>query len=231
MVSRTLHGPGDFVSRSLTRVDGGSQLRFDGGSRLLVDGGSRLLACGRALALTLAVLAAPGCLVVSLHPSYDADSLGWDPALLGAWENAEDRASLQIERADWKSYRIKYVYPIETGELTGYLTAVGDDRFLDVMPARGDDRGSFLVPVHALLRVRLTDDRLELTPLSYDWFFDRARYGHKIPGLDVTLDQKENALIVSPTSALRNWVRGQVATGPMFGAPAVFVRKQAEEIR
>ena len=171
------------------------------------DGGSRLLACGRALALTLAVLAAPGCLVVSLHPSYDADSLGWDPALLGAWENAEDRASLQIERADWKSYRIRYVYPIETGELTGYLTAVGDDRFLDVMPARGDDRGSFLVPVHALLRVRLTDDRLELTPLSYDWFFDHARYGRKIPGLDVTLDQKENALIVSPTSALRNWVR------------------------
>jgi hypothetical protein len=198
---------------------------------LRFDGGSRLLACGRALALTLAVLAAPGCLVVSLHPSYDADSLAWDPALLGAWENAEDRASLQIERADWKSYRIKYVYPIETGELTGYLTAVGDDLFLDVMPARGDDRGSFLVPVHALLRVRLTDDRLELTPLSYDWFFDHARYGRKIPGLAVTLDQKENALIVSPTSALRNWVRGQVATGPMFGAPAAFVRKQAEEIR
>ena len=99
------------------------------------------------------------------------------------------------------------------------------------MPARGDDRGSFLVPVHALLRVRLTDDRLELTPLSYDWFFDHARYGRKIPGLDVTLDQKENALIVSPTSALRNWVRSQVATGPMFGAPAAFVRKQAEEIR
>ena len=215
----------------MTRFVGSLRLRFDGGSRLRFDGGSRLLACGRALALTLAVLAAPGCLVVSLHPSYDADSLRWDPALLGVWQNAEDRASLQIERADWKSYRIKYVYPIETGELTGYLTAVGDDLFLDVMPARGDDRGSFLVPVHALLRVRLTDDRLELTPLSYDWFFDHARYGRKIPGLDVTLDQKENALIVSPTSALRNWVRGQVATGPMFGAPAAFVRKQAEEIR
>ena len=94
---------GDFVSRSLTRFVGSSRLRFDGGSRLRFDGSSRLLACGRALALTLAVLAAPGCLVVSLHPSYDADSLGWDPALLGAWENAEDRASLQIERADWKS--------------------------------------------------------------------------------------------------------------------------------
>ena len=181
--------------------------------------------------LVLALFASTGCLVVSLHPSYDDDSLGWDPALLGAWENAEDRASLQIERADWKSYRIKYVYPIETGELTGYLTVVGDDRFLDVMPARGEDRGSFLVPVHAILRVRIADDRLELTPLSYDWFFDQARSGRKIPGLDVTLDQKENALIVSPTAALRAWLRGQVGSGPMFGAAATFVRKQAEEIR
>lgn len=181
--------------------------------------------------LTLAVLAAPGCLVVSLRPSYDDDSLTWDPAMLGNWESAEDRASLQIERGDWKSYRIKYVYPIETGELTGYMTGIGDDRFLDVMPARGEDRGSFLVPVHAILRVRLGDDRLELTPLAYDWFFDHVRSERKIPGLDVTLDQKENALIVSPTAALRNWMRSQVATGPMFGAPAVFVRKQAEDIR
>ena len=181
--------------------------------------------------LTLAVLAAPGCLVVSLHPSYDDDSLTWDPALLGTWENAEDRASLQIERADWKSYRIRYEYTIEKGELTGYLTSIGDDRFLDVMPPRGEDRGSFLVPVHAILRVRLGDDRLELTPLSYDWFFDHVRSERKIPGVDVTLDQKENALIVSPTAALRNWIRGQASTSPMFGAPAAFVRKQAEDIR
>jgi hypothetical protein len=221
VVSRTLHAFGDIVvGRSLTRFYGSSSARF--------YGSSLTLAWGRALALTLALLATPGCLVVSLHPSYDDDSLVWDPALLGTWENAEDRASLQIERADWKSYRIRYVYPIENGELTGYLTTVGDDRFLDVMPARGQDRGSFLVPVHAVLRVRLADEQLELTPLSYDWFVDHARSGRKIPGLDVTLDQKENALIVSPTVALRTWLRGQVSSGPMFGAPATFVRKAVE---
>jgi hypothetical protein len=223
VVSRTPHAFGDLVvGRSLTRVLGSSLARF--------YGSSSVLACGRALALTLALLATPGCLVVSLHPSYDDDSLAWDPALLGTWENAEDRASLQIERADWKSYRIRYVYPIENGELTGYLTTVGDDRFLDVMPARGQDHGSFLVPVHAVLRVRLADDQLGLTPLSYDWFVDHARSGRKIPGLDVTLDRKENALIVSPTVALRTWLRGQVSSGPMFGAPATFVRKPVEGI-
>ena len=48
--------------------------------------------------------------------------------------------NLEIERGEWKSYRIKYVHPVESGTLTGYLTAIGDDRFLDVMPARGEDR-------------------------------------------------------------------------------------------
>ena len=87
---------------------------------------------------------APGCLVLSLNPLYEDETIGWDPALLGGWQDVDDKSSMEIERGEWKSYRIKYVHPIETGTLTGYLTAIGDDRFLDVMPARGEDRGSFL---------------------------------------------------------------------------------------
>jgi hypothetical protein len=179
----------------------------------------------RALLLAAALALAPGCLVLNLHPSYDDDAISWDPSLLGHWQDVEDSASLQIDRGEWKSYRIRYVHPTETGDLTGYLTAVGEERYLDVMPARGEDRGSFLIPVHAVLRVRLADDRLELTPLSYDWFVDRARGGRRIPGLDVRLDQKENALIVSPTPAFRAWLRAQPAAAPMFGAAASFTRK------
>ena len=71
----------------------------------------------------------------ALNPGYDESTLGWDPRLLGAWNDADDKASLQIERGEWKSYRIHYVHPIETGDLTGYLTAIGDERYLDVMPS------------------------------------------------------------------------------------------------
>ena len=131
---------------------------------------------------------------------------------------------MQIERSEWKSYTIRYIHPIETGQLTGYLTVVGDDRYLDVMPARGAYRGPFLVPVHALLRVRLEGDRLELVPLSYDWVTERLKVGRPLPGLDVALDQKENALITSPTARLRTWVRRQPVGGPMFGASAIFMR-------
>jgi len=74
--------------------------------------------------------------------------------------------------------------------------------------------------------MRLEEDRLELTPLSYDWFADRLRRRQTIPGLAVAFDQKDNALIVSPTAAMRTWLRAQPASGAMFGAPTVFVRKE-----
>jgi hypothetical protein len=177
-------------------------------------------------ACLLVVLAAPGCLVLTLNPAYDSDSMGWDPRLLGHWADPDDNASMEIGRAEWKSYRIHYVHPIETGDVTGYLTSLGDERYLDLMPARGGDRGSFLVPVHAVLRLRIDGDRLELTPLSYDWFADRLRRNTPVTGIAAALDQKENALLVSPTERLRSWLRAQPSDGPMFGASAVFVRKE-----
>ena len=180
----------------------------------------------RAIVLLAALLVSSGCLVLSLNPAYDDASLVWEPGLIGSWVDAEDHASLDIERSDWNSYRIKYVHPIETGTLTGYVTSVGDDRFLDLMPVRGEDRGAFLVPVHAVLRMHLDGDTLQLTGLSYDWFSQRARNGAGIPGLRLSKDQKENALISSPTSQVRAWLRAQPGNGAMFGASVVFTRKR-----
>jgi hypothetical protein len=182
----------------------------------------------RVVLLAAVLVIAPGCLVLSLHPAYDDESLGWDPALLGTWVDGDDNASMIIERGDWRSFKIRYVHPIETGDLTGYLTAIGDDRYLDVMPARGEDRGAFVIPVHGLLRIDLAGDRLELTPLSYDWFFDRIRGRVAIPGLDVALDQKENALIASSSARMRDWLWRQPRDGRMFGAGAVFTRKPVQ---
>lgn len=182
--------------------------------------------CLLSLALVLTALAAPGCLVVSLNPAYDDESIGFDPGILGAWQDVEDNCSIQVERGEWKSYRIHYSHPIETGDVTGYMTALGDARYLDVMPIAGIDRGSFVVPVHVLVRVALDGERLELTPLSYDWFAARVRARTTSAiGLTVALDQKENAMIVSPVARLREWLRRQGASGAVFGAPAVFHRR------
>ena len=154
----------------------------------------------RLLLLAAALTLAPACLVLQVNPLYDDDSLTWEPGLVGAWAGVEDQVTLEIDRDEWRSYNIRYVHPGETGHVTGYLTVVGDHRYLDVMPMRGEDRGAFLVPVHAFLHVRLDGDRLHLTPVAYDWLADRLRMGALPDGLDGALDQKENVLIVSPPS-------------------------------
>jgi cytochrome c biogenesis protein ResB len=182
----------------------------------------------RAATLALALLCAPGCLVLSLQPAYDDETIAWNPELVGSWIDADDKVTMEVERGEWKSYRIRFAHPIESATVTAYLTAIGDEHFIDIMPARGEDRGSLLVPVHAVVHVRLDADRLELTPLSYDRFNDRLRARQGVTGLNVVQDQKENALIVSPTARLRTWLRGQPARGPMFGASAVFTRKKPD---
>lgn len=180
----------------------------------------------RGLLLLATLACSAGCLVLSLNPAYDDETIAWDPALIGSWTSPDDKSSIEIARGEWKSYRVSYAHPIEKGEVTGYLTILGDERFLDVMPRRGEDRGSFVVPVHAILHVRLQADSLELTPLSYDWFLDRIRTGEDVTGLPVALDQKENILVLPPTDKLRTWLRTQPVDGAMFGSASVFTRRR-----
>jgi hypothetical protein len=179
----------------------------------------------RALAALLLAACGSGCLVVSFQPAYDDESIAWDDALLGSWFDKDDNTSMEVERSDWRSYRIRYAHPIEEGTLTAYLTAVGNERYLDLMPVRGEDRGSFLVPIHIALKVRLDGDTLELTPLSYRWFRQRFKARSGAGGLALVEDQKQNAVIASPTAQLRNWLRVQPHTGEMFGSTVVFARK------
>lgn len=181
----------------------------------------------RLLLLAALAVCAPGCLVVSVNPSHTRDSLVWEPGLLGDWQNVDDASSMTIERGEWQSYTVEYAHTIEKGRLTGYLSTIGKDRYFDVMPARGEDHGAFLLPLHLVVRVKLEGDRLELTPLSYDWFFDRVQKKVGVPGLTVVMDEKENALIVSPTAALRTWIARQPLAGGSVGPAAVFVRKKA----
>lgn len=181
----------------------------------------------RPLLLALILASAPACLVVSVNPVHTRETVTWDPALLGEWHNPDDATSMVVERGEWQSYTIEYAHTVEKGRLTGYLTTIGKGRYLDVTPARGQDHGSFLLPLHVVLRVTLEGDRLELAPLSYDWFFSRLQKRVAIPGLNAVVDQKENALIVSPTAALRTWIARQPAVGATVGATAVFVRKKA----
>jgi hypothetical protein len=175
------------------------------------------------LIAALAAAASSGCLVLALHPAHDDASIVWDQALVGTWVNEDDRVTATIGRGEWRSYRIDYEHPIEKGTLTGYLTTVGDHQYLDVSPVRGQDYGSFLLPVHGLVRIVRKAETLTVQALDYDRLALAAKQGG-FPGLPVILDQKQNAIVTALTPAFRKWLRTG-ATDAMFGAQAVFKRK------
>ena len=166
-----------------------------------------------------------GCLVTSLQPIYDDGSLETDDLLVGAWQGAEQGATVVVERGEWKSYRITYTLKSSSYTLVGYLTRIGDALFLDLTPAGGLEAGPLMIPVHGICRLRRDGDALGVAVLDYDWFAAALKAG-KLPALGAALDSRQNVLLTAPTGALRTWLSKNLKTAEAFREPATFTRSK-----
>jgi hypothetical protein len=169
-------------------------------------------------------LLSQGCLVLSLHPVYEDDAIAWDESLLGEWEAPEDNVRVVLEKAEWRSYRVRYEHPVETAEFTAYLTAVGDDYFMDLMPARGHDYGAVLVPAHLVVRLRRSGERWQVSSLDYDRLHADALRRRHADGAAAAIDQKHNVILTWSTGELRDWLR--LKSDAVFGEPVGFERRK-----
>lgn len=175
--------------------------------------------------LVAAVQVSTACLVLDLHPAYDESAIIFDQALVGAWESSEGGGSLVIQAGEWRSYKIAFTDRTGTTTLTGYLTRIGETRFLDVTPAHGLEKGPLLVAAHAIYRVEVVDDRLVASPLDYDWF--RKGVDTKtLARLQPAMDEKQNVILTAGPPALRAWIHAHAETADVFGDPMTFVRKK-----
>jgi hypothetical protein len=172
---------------------------------------------------TIAAALSSGCLVVSLQPAYDDQSIVFEEALVGRWENAEDRIEVAIERGEWRSYKIVYTDRSTTISFHSNLTRIGDALFLDVTEMRGVDAGPYLIPVHGLYRIELGTDSFKAAALEYGWF-NREMTDKKLERLLITIDGRRNVSIGAPTSELRAWLAH--APDDAFGVPMTFTRKR-----
>ena len=163
-----------------------------------------------------------GCLVVTLQPAYDDQSVTFNEALLGQWENAEDGTRATIERGEWRSYKITFVDRTTTRVFQGNLTKIGASQFLDLTEMRGADPGPFLVPVHGLAKIALKGDTLDVALADYDWFM-RAIARKTLGRLSTAIDDRRNAVMTATTVEMRRWL-AQAPPGA-FSAPATFTRK------
>jgi len=170
----------------------------------------------------LAAITAGGCLVVSLQPAYDAESVVFDEALVGVWEDTADGYKATIERGEWRSYKVTFTDRFSTRSFQGNLTKLGGTSFLDVTEMRGTDLGPYLVPVHGIVRLTLARDTLTAALLDYDWL-TRAMTARSLGRPAAAMDDRRNAVVTAPTSELRRWLLR--APADAFEAPSTFTRK------
>jgi hypothetical protein len=177
----------------------------------------------KAAVVALVACASSACLVTSLQPVYQDDSIVFEEALLGQWENVDDRTSATIDRGEWRSYKVTYVNRSTTWAFAGNLTKMGDALFLDLTESRGADPGPYLVPVHGIYKIELGDDSLAAAPLEYGWF-TQAMARRKLGRLTAALDGRRNVAISASTTELRAWLAH--APDGAFAAPMTFSRKR-----
>lgn len=191
-------------------------------SRLQISGlGIASLTIARLGAVVLASALSQGCLVVSMQPAYDDETIAWDDGLIGQWRDAEDNVEVTITRGEWRSYRVHYKHPVEEADFTGRLTIIGDSHFFDLMPPKGLDYGAVLIPAHLIVRISRDGDRWQVSALDYDGLRAAIKRTQLSPGL-ATFDQRQNVVLTSSTSALRTWLRSRADKD--FDAPATFER-------
>lgn len=188
----------------------------------------RILSLVRVLRLTIAAIAAllsSACLVVSLQPVYEPDTIAFDPALLGTWVAGDDDLSVAFERAGWHSYHLTVQERDNRTRLSARLTRVGEQRYLDVSSLDGADVAPLLLPVHGLYRLDLEGDVLSLADLNYEQLERLARGG--ATGLPMAIDARKNVVITASTADLRLWLVLHAADDGLFAAPTILRRQTA----
>jgi hypothetical protein len=166
----------------------------------------------------------PGCLVLGLQPFYVEKEIIFNDQLLGQWHDVDDNVTVTVEKSDWRSYRIKYVHPTESGGLTAYLVSKGKTLYLDLTPLRGQDFGSFIVPGHALVKLSIGAQQITVTPLSYD-YFKKGLAGRTLPAaLAATTGERDQIILGASRESLSQWLAARPSPDPAFGPGAVFKR-------
>lgn len=175
-----------------------------------------------------ALLFAPlsGCLVVSLQPVYDAGTVEFDEALLGTWEQAEDRDALTIGRGSWNAYDLTYQDGADITRFTGYLTRIEGRTLLDVTLAAGTEASPGTVRVHWPLLAELRDDVLSIRMLDYNRF-KKHLAERRLTGLAAALDAEKNVVLTAGTKALRGWLADHAEDEAVWDAATTFRRRPA----
>ena len=177
----------------------------------------------RAGLFVLSAILSSGCLVTTLQPAFDDESIVFEPALVGTWVREEDGLAVTVERGEWRSYHVAYTDRFGTSKYTAFLTAIGKGSYLIVRPEDGVERQGYLLTSHGVLKIEIADGEVKVAELDYDAALDRMKAATL--GIAAGLDVKQNVVITAGTKRLRRWIDAHGVSPGWWGEWKTFVRK------
>jgi hypothetical protein len=174
-----------------------------------------------------------GC-VPSLHELYTDETLVFDPAIAGKWQQEKDDAVWEFEPdAESKSYALMiHEEEDKQSELTVHLVEIGGKRFFDLFPAddaeieTGDWMKAHLIPGHLFVRVEQTEPNLVLAVMNPDTLDKLLK---DKPGL-VKHERMDDRLVLTDSpKGLQAFITAGLKIDKFFGDPVTLKRIAAPE--
>ncbi len=129
----------------------------------------------------LALLLVTGCIVTSVNPLYTEKDLVFDPALVGAWGEDNDKDTWAFEKAAQKKYKLLHTDGKgRTGTFEAHLVKLGKYQFLDLHLIDPGEKEEWQInelaavamimrPGHLFFKVSQIQATLQLSALHEDW--------------------------------------------------------------
>jgi len=129
----------------------------------------------------LALFLGAGCIVTSVNPLYTQKDLVFDPALIGAWSEDNDKNTWDFAKVDEEEYKLLHTDEKgRTGTFETHLLKLGKYQFLDLRVVDPGEKEEWQInelaalaiimrPGHLFLKVSQIQPTLQLSALNEEW--------------------------------------------------------------
>src|SRR5579862_4435012 len=186
------------------------------------------------LSLVIAAVVASAC-IPSINPFYTEKDVIFNPRLLGEWQEKGNTNSPEVWKFEQSTNNMLSLTVVEqgkTGEFAAQLFKLGQNQFLDMIPADCDyatnqaDLVAFsMFPGHLLVHVQQVEPELSLAFFDFDWLEKYLKQNPKVLAHHVEGDR---IVLTAETRNLQKFVLKHLGTNELFKESGLMVRRSGE---
>jgi hypothetical protein len=168
------------------------------------------------------------CILTSYHPWFPEKESILVPGIEGQWENTEEELVMRFQKHEKSSYILHYAEKDKRARYRVRIARIEGKYCCDFMPLAAeinDFHRPFLRPLHSLMVLELSGEKLKITPPNYDWFDKKAKSG-QLAGLRHERFSDNRLVLTSPTEDLRKFLSEHLGDKGFLGKSLDLVRKK-----